>query len=84
VRKAWKAIEPIASPVIGVVTLMLAVFGLPLALVVAVLLRRRFLCSSRPGKLGLEEVFNGLIKLSWICGLAMVLLLAVLGLLLDR
>jgi hypothetical protein len=62
-----------AGGLVAGLTLALALLGFPLALMVALLVRRRFLRSSRPGKLGLEDVISGLGRLSCICGLAIVL-----------
>jgi hypothetical protein len=80
--KAWQAIQSIAWPVIGTAAILLTVLGFPLAILVAVLLPRRYFRSPRPGVLGLEDVFNGLVRLSWKCGLV-VAMLAVLALFLE-
>jgi hypothetical protein len=57
--------------------------GLPLALVVVVLFRQRFLSSPRPGKLGLEDVLRGVYWLSSMCGIVMIFMI-VLGLVIGR
>jgi hypothetical protein len=77
------AITRIAATVFGWLVLFLALLGLPAALAVALLFRRRFLSSLRPGKLGLEDVLRGLFRLSSICG-AVMILLVVLGLAIRR
>jgi hypothetical protein len=73
----------IGATVLGCLVLSLALLGLPFALAVALLFRRRFFSSPRPGKQGLEDVFRGMYWLSSICGAAMVLLI-VLGLAIGR
>jgi hypothetical protein len=79
----WKALERIGATALGCLVLFLAALGLPLALVVALLFHRRFLSSPRPGKLGLEDVFRGMFRLSSMCG-AVMILLVVLGLVIGR
>jgi hypothetical protein len=82
VRKAWIAVKPFILSVLGVLVFMLAVVGLPLAAVVVLFFHWWLFRSTRPGKLGLEDVMGVLLRLSAICGLVMALLIA-LGLLLD-
>ena len=79
-----EAIQRIAATVLGCLVLLLALVGLPIALVVALFFRGRFLSSPRPGKSGLEDVFGGIFRLSSICGAAMAILLIVLELVLGR
>jgi hypothetical protein len=78
-----KAIERIAATVFGGVVLFLALLGLPVALVVALVFHQQFLSSPRPGKLGLEDVLRGLFWLSSMCGAVMILLIG-LGLVIGR
>jgi hypothetical protein len=78
-----RAIERIAATVFGCLVVFLALLGLPFALVIASLFRRRFLSSPRPGILGLEDVLRGMFALSSLCGTAMILLIG-LGLVIGR
>jgi hypothetical protein len=79
----WRAIKPIAVKLLGCLIFILAMFGLPLALVAVFLFSRRLLSSPRPGKLGLEDVLRRAYRLSAMCGVVMVLLI-VLGLAIGR
>jgi hypothetical protein len=83
-RDAWKAIQQIAGGVIVSMVFVLAILGLPLALVISLVFHRRFWSSSRAGKLGLEDIFRGFSRLAVMSGLATVLLLATFGLLFGR
>ncbi len=82
--EAWKIIRQIAGGLAFSPVLVLAILGLPLAVVISLVFRRRFWSSPRPGKLGLEDIFRGFGRLSVMSGLATALLLAVSGLLLGR
>jgi hypothetical protein len=86
-ERVWKAIERIPAAVFGGLVIFLALLGLPLALLMVLLFRRRFLSSPRPGKLGLEDVLRGVFRLSSICGIVMILLIGfglVMSTLIDR
>jgi hypothetical protein len=82
-RSPWKTIEPVALSLIATLVALLALLGLPLAIMVVVFFHRWLFRSTRPGKQGLEDVFGRLLRLSCICGVPMSLFL-VLGLLLGR
>jgi len=82
-KNAWSAIKPIALTVVGTLAVLLALFGCPLAIVLA-LLFPRLKSASRPGKLGMEDVLRNVLRLSLICGLAMALALAVSWLVLGH
>ena len=82
-RKAWQGILTFTGEAIGSVGCLLAIIGLPFTIIFALLFRPQCLRSSRPGKLGLEDVFRGFFSLAWKCGLVTAIL-AVIGLVFGR
>ncbi len=77
------AVMRIAALMLGCLVSLLALLGIPLALVVILLFRRRLLSSPRPGRLGLEDVLRRAYRLSATCGAVMVVLVA-LGLIIAH
>jgi hypothetical protein len=68
-KQIGRAISAFASGVIEICLPLLAVVGLPFAIVIAVLFGRRYLSSPRPGVFGVNDVLKRFYRLSWVCGL---------------
>jgi hypothetical protein len=81
--KTWQAVHQFVLSIVAAAAFVLAVIGLPFAILVAVLFSQRYFSSTRPGVLGLEDVIRALIGLAWKWGLATAAL-ALLGLIIAQ